>query len=390
VSGRLPHEEIGPRWAAARPRPTSTGETPLHMDTAACGRASRAVRDRIADHLALESERGGYLAQEAAAADLGEARALLGGLLGLRAADLAFVESSSAALAQFLLSWPLRDGDLVLAPPSEWGPNLTAFSDRGLRVELLDADPSGHVDVEALRKRLRTQRPAMVHLTAAAAHRALVQPVAAVAAACEPYEVPVVVDAAQGLGQIESPAPGAAAVYGTGRKYLCGPRGVGYLGVREPWQARLRPRAPARDMPAWPGEDGPVRRLESREAFVAGRVGLAVALREYADLGAGPVTERLAAIGSALRSTLAGLPGWRVCDPVGAPGSITSLAPSRAEVDLWRVRAQLLRGGVVGTVVPPERAPHELTGPMLRLSPHVDTTLEDIDRVAAVLAGVVR
>ncbi len=390
MSRQLPHEEIGPRWAAARPRPTSAGETPLHMDTAACGRASRAVRERIADHLALESERGGYLAQEAAAADLGEARALLGGLLGLRAADLAFVESSSAALVQLLLSWPLRDGDLVLALPSEWGPNLTAFRDRGLRVELLDADAVGHVDVESLRRRLRVRRPAMVHLTVAAAHRALVQPVAAVVAECEPYEVPVVVDAAQGLGQIESPAPGAAAVYGTGRKYLCGPRGVGYLGVRDPWQSRLRPRAPARDMAAWPGEDGPVRRLESREAFVAGRVGLTVALREYVDLGPVPITERLAAIGGELRSALAGVPGWRVRDPVGAPGSITSLIPSRADVDLWQVNAELLRGGVVGTVIPPERAPYEKAGPVLRLSPHVDATLDDIDRVAAVLAGLAR
>jgi pyridoxal 5-phosphate dependent beta-lyase len=45
---------------------------------------------------------------------------------------------------------------------------------------------------------------------------------------------------------------------------------------------------------------------------------------------------------------------------------------------------------VVSTVIPPERAPYEKAGPVLRLSPHVDATLDDIDRVAAVLAGAAR
>jgi pyridoxal 5-phosphate dependent beta-lyase len=381
VSTELPHEELGRLWAAARPRRPGA----VHADTAACGRTSRAVRDRIAEHLAQEAELGGYVAQETAAAELDEARGLLGGMLGMRAGELAFVESASAALAQLLASWPLRDADLVFALPSEWGPNLAAFRDRGLRIELLDVDPAGHLDVDALRRRLRNQRPAMVHLTAASAHRALAQPVADAVAACEPYEVPVIADTAQALGQIESPAAGAAAVYGTGRKYLCGPRGVGYLGVREPWQSRLRPRAPALDADAWPGQERPVRRLESREAFVAGRLGLAVALREYRELGPGLIAERLPAIGNALRSALADVPGWTVRDQVGAPGSITCVEPARPGVELVRVRAELLRGGVVSTVVGPERAPHEMTGPLLRFSPHVDATMDDIGRIADAL-----
>ncbi|MGV9776726.1 aminotransferase class V-fold PLP-dependent enzyme [Streptosporangium sp. NPDC003464] len=383
VGRELPHEEVGRSWAAARGPAQG-----LHVDTAACGRTSRAVRDRVADHLALEAGVGGYVAEAAVTEELRGARDLLGALLGFDGDDLAFVESGSAALAQLLASWPVETGDRVWVLPSEWGPNLAAFGDRGLRVELLAADGQGRLDVEALRRRLAADRPAMVHLTAAAAHRALVQPVAEAVAVCEPAEVPVVVDTAQALGQIDLPTTGCAAVYGTGRKYLCGPRGVGYLGVRDPWQARLIPRAPALAVGAWPGEQRPVRRLESREASVAGRAGLATALREYHGLGPALIRERLHAVGSALRSALAGLPGWRLRDPLDAPGAIVSLEPRERGHDVGRTRAGLLHHGVVSTVAGTERAPHDMTRPVLRFSPHVDITVDDIHRLAALLAGL--
>jgi pyridoxal 5-phosphate dependent beta-lyase len=353
------------------------------VDTASCGRTSQAVRDRIAHHLDVESREGGHVAQTAVAPELRDARRLLGSLLGFDADDLAFTESSSAALAQLLASWPLRRGDRLWAVRSEWGPNLAAFHDHGLQVEWLDADAHGRLDVEALRRRLASDRPALVHLTAAAAHRALVQPVAEAVSVCNPLEVPVVVDTAQALGQITNPAAGAAAVYGTGRKYLCGPRGVGYLGVRDPWQERLVPRAPAIAAGLWPGEARPVRRLESREAFVAGRVGLATALREYHDHGAEVITERLRAIGSVLRSMLAELPHWQVLDPVDAPGSIVVLQPTRPAIDVWRIRDELLRRGVVCTAGGTERAPHDVARPRLRFSPHINATIDDLHRLVA-------
>lgn len=380
----LPYEDIGQAWGAAR-GPAKL----LHADTAACGRTSRAARARIAEHLDLEADLGAYTAEIENGAELHEARVLLGQLLGFSAEDLAFVESASAALAQLLDSWPLQTGDQVWVVPSEWGPNLAAFHDRGLRVEFLDVEKNGQVDLESLRRRLTTERPALVHLTAVAAHRALVQPIAETAAVCEPHEVPVMVDAAQAVGHIELTA-GAAAVYGTGRKYLGGPRGVGYLGVRDPWQARLIPRAPAIIASLWPGEDRPVRRLASREAFIAGRLGLGVALREYHDLGPEPIRHRLRAIGVALRSELADIPGWRLRDPIDAPGAIVSLEPADDDLDVAGVRAELLRQGVLSTVCGAHRAPHEITAPLLRFSPHIDITMDGIRDLAARLTDVRR
>jgi pyridoxal 5-phosphate dependent beta-lyase len=377
VTDELPHETLGARWSGLR-MPAKG----LHADTAASGRTSTAVRAAVASHLDLEAELGAYVAEGAAAEQLTEVRRHLGGLLGFDADDVALVESGSAALAQLLAAWPLQPGDRVWAVPSEWGPNLSAFADFRLEVGWLDVDDLGRVDLEALRNRLRTDRPAFLHLTAMASHRPLVQPVEECAEICTAAEVPVIVDTAQSLAQVEFP-PGAAAVYGTGRKFLCGPRGVGYLAVRDPWQANLVPRFPALPPGIWPGQGSPMRSLESREAFVAGRIGLGTALREYSDLGPRQIHERLHGIGRALRAELAEVPGWVLTAPVDAPGSITSLQPEDEHLDVAQVRAELLRRGVVSTACGPERAPGDITRPLLRFSPHLDLTLDGVRELAA-------
>jgi pyridoxal 5-phosphate dependent beta-lyase len=351
----------------------------LHVDTAACGRTSVATRAAITEHLELEAQLGGYIAEAEAAETVETARKLLGELLGFDADELALLDSGSAAVAQLLAAWPCERGDEVWIAPSEWGNNIAAFRDRGLEPVLLDVDDNGLIDLDALRRRLRTGRPAMVHLTAFTSHRALVQPAEQIIETCA--EVPVVIDAAQALGHIDIP-PGAAAMYGTGRKWMCGPRGVGYLAVREPWQGRLVPRAPAVDVPGV----RPVRNLESREAYVAGRVGLATALRQYVEIGPAKIHERLAAIGRAVREGLADLPGWTVPDAVDAPGAIVTLVPD-AEVDLNQVRSDLLARKMVATVAGPERAPLDNPRPALRISPHVDFEPDWIPEIRARLTA---
>jgi len=42
---------------------------------------------------------------------------------------------------------------------------------------------------------------------------------------------------------------------------------------------------------------------------------------------------------------------------------------------------------IVTTVAERERAPFEMTGPVLRVSPHVDATIEDLERLAEALTG---
>ena len=126
--------------------------------------------------------------------------------------------------------------------------------------------------------------------------------------------------------------------------------------------------------------------LESAEANVAGRVGLATAVAEYLAADPALVQARLAAVGRRTREVLAGVPGWSVSGPAGEQSAITTVYPEAGQ-DVTAVRERLLAGhAIVTTMASTQRAPREMTRAGLRVSPHVDCTDTDLQTLAAALA----
>jgi pyridoxal 5-phosphate dependent beta-lyase len=374
------------RWWRERRVPAER----VHLDSAAAGRSSTATLAATAGHAEREAAVGAYVAAAQAAPVLEQGRAELARLLAVPAAGLAFVPSAEAALAALLAAWPLSTGDTVAVMPSEWGPNLHAFGHRGLRVTELAAGGDGTVDLAALERMLsrpRARRPALVHLTQVTSHRALVQPVAAAAALCRAAAVPLWVDAAQALGHVDT-ACGADAIYATSRKWLTGPRGVGLVGVAERWWGRLSVSVSGLIASARPADAGPVWLMEAGEASVASWIGLCTAVREYVEAGPPLLWRRLAQVGGQTRESLADLPGWAVVDPVDAGSAITALRATNGQ-DIAATRARLLdEHGIVTTAGAVTRAPREMTEPLLRVSPHVDCTPEDLTRLRQALLAL--
>jgi pyridoxal 5-phosphate dependent beta-lyase len=358
----------------------------VHLDTAAAGRSSIATLRATAAYAQREAAEGAYVAQAEAKPVIEQGRASLARLLGVEPDGLAFTESGSAARAALLDAWQLWPGDTVAVVRSEWGPNLTAFANRGLQIVELAAHGDGTVDLDELGRFLAATPPAFVHLTQVASHRGLVQPVAEAAAVCHAAGVPLWVDVAQAVGHVDT-ASGADALYGTSRKWLTGPRGVGMVAVaRSSWN-RLRVRPSALDMvgvaPGYP----PVQMLESSEANVAGRVGLANAVREYIEMSPETVHALLAGVGKATRAVLSEVPGWEIAGEADAPCAITSLRPLGGQ-DVGQVRERLLAQRLVTTHAHPARAPREMTASYLRVSPHIDCTDADLTLLADVLASL--
>lgn len=363
-------------WAAAR-----VPMAGVYLASAAAGRSSRATIAAVVDHLEREAAEGAYGAAEAAGPVVERLRGDLAGLVGVDAAGVALTESARTGLAALLALWPFAPGAAVAVAPSEWGMNLAAFAQRGLDVVVLAVDDDGVIDLDRLDRLVRTTPPAVVHVGPQASHRALRQPLAEIVAVCAAADVPVWVDAAQTLGHAPI-APGAAALYATSRKWLTGPRGVGLLAVAEPWRAGLRVDQVAPHGPA----DAPlVAAVEQREAHVAGRLGLAAAVAELLAVGLDRVSARLDEVGATVRRAVAEVDrGWRVVGPVDAPGAITALAPTRGQ-GVAATQARLLRDGIVTTVATVDRAPLELSAPVLRLSPHVDLTPAHVEALLAAL-----
>src|SRR5262249_51263165 len=146
------------------------------------------------------------------------------------------------ALDLLLSAWP-DERRVIACVPGEFGPNLAVMAVNGFEARLLPVDGLGRVAIDDLASHLAADPPALVHLTVVPSHRGIVQPLTDVAHVCRDNGIPLVVDAAQGLGHVDCAAR-ADAVYGTSRKWLAGPRGVGVLAVHPDCLARLRPRLP--------------------------------------------------------------------------------------------------------------------------------------------------
>jgi pyridoxal 5-phosphate dependent beta-lyase len=202
--------------------------------------------------------------------------------------------------------------------------------------------------------------------------RGIAQPVELALAA----GVPLLLDVAQSVGQVEVPR-GAAAYVGTSRKWLCGPRGVGWCSVAPEWRGLLK--EPPTLGPAH--HPGRFAMYDTPEPHVAGRVGLAHAARSWSPALL-PVIQAGAA---AARVLLQGAGGWEVIEPVEEPTGITTLR--HATADPWATRAALVRRGFVLSVVPTSRA-DDMSGPVLRVSTAAWVTPSDLESLAGALESL--
>jgi hercynylcysteine S-oxide lyase len=362
-------------WRVARPPVAG-----LHLDSAACSRQSFAVLDAATRHARHEAEVGGYIAADAAKPVLDAGRAAVAALTGMPDAEVVFTTGSLHALDLLLASWP-PGGRTVACLPGEYGPNLAVMAAHGFARRPLPIDGQGRVAVDEAAVGLAADPPDLVHLTAMASHRGVVQPLPQMAKLCTELGLPLVVDAAQALGHVDC-AVGADVAYASSRKWIAGPRGVGVLAVRPAVLQRLRPRLPP---PEWVSSLSVAQRLELGEANVAARVGFSVALGEHLASGPAVVRQRLAEVGRISRTVLADVRGWRVVESVEEPSAITTLEPvdgaDPAKVREWLIAERRILTTSAGV----QRAPLELTAPVLRISPHVDSTADDLMAFAAAL-----
>ncbi|MBB4856433.1 pyridoxal 5-phosphate dependent beta-lyase [Mycobacteroides chelonae] len=357
---------LGDQWRQVRPPVLG-----VHLDSAACSRQSIETIRAVAQHAEHEAQIGGYVAQEAATPVLDAGRAAVRQLTGMPEAHVLFTTGAADAGRTLLQSWPADSGRVIACLPGEFGPNLMIMHHFGFTPVWLPVDGDGRADLEGIEVFLRREKIDLVHVTAVGSHRGTVQPAAEMVAMARAAGLPVVVDAAQALGHIDC-TRGADAMYAPSRKWLAGPRGVGVLAIN-PSLAHL--------IPQWAGHV---------EAHVAGWVGLSVAVGQHLAAGPSQVQGALAERGRSSRKILGELKDWRVVEAVDEPSAITTIEPV-GDVDVVAVRARLIEEHtIVATAAETMRAPFEMTKPVLRISPHVDGTDEELELLAKVLGPLGR
>lgn len=324
-----------------------------HLNNAGSSLAPDPVVEAVVEHVRLEARVGGYEAAERAGRAVEGFYTAVAGLVGARPEEIAFVESATRAWELAFGSVVLERGDRVLTTTSEYSSNafglVKASRERGVRVRVVEDDAWGVVDLEALERELARGGVRMVAINHMPTHNGLVNPVREVGALCRRYGALFLLDACQSVGQwvVDVERVGCDLLAATGRKYLRGPRGTGFLYARS--GADLG-EPPVVDVTSarWEGQGYRVRddarRYESFERNVAGQIGLGVAAGYAADVGMAAVQERVAGLADYTRERLSSVAGVRVLDRgVERSGIVTFTVGG---VQARRVREALSASGV--------------------------------------------
>jgi selenocysteine lyase/cysteine desulfurase len=370
----------------------------LHLNNAGAALPPTTVIEAVRTHLDCEAELGGYEAEEEAWARIEDAYDAIGAMLGCSRDEVALVENATRAWDMAFYGLRFSAGDRILTGRAEYASNVIAFLQvaqrTGAVVEVVPDDEHGQIDVAALR-RMMDERVRLVALTHVPTNGGLVNPAEAVGAVAAEVGVPLLLDACQSVGQmpLDVERLGCDMLSATGRKYLRGPRGTGFLYVRRSWIERLEP--PFLDLHAatWTAAETyevrrDARRFENWESFVAGRVGLGVAVRYALGWGLEAIRERVTGLAEALRARLATVPGVRVRDKGRVRCGIVTF--TKADEDATAVQRRLRKRAINVSVssASSTRLDMDARGlpALVRASVHYYNTEDELERFAAALA----
>ena len=390
------------------PKPNGIDLQRLRADTPGCAEVahfnnagaalmpSPVVEAQIA-HLRREAEIGGYEAKAEAAERLEAVYGSVARLLNCGADEVALVENATVAwdLAFHAFDW--QPGDKVLTAEAEYASNYLAYLHAqqryGIEIAAVPSDASGQIDVAALRRMLDA-RVKLIAITHVPTNGGLVNPAAEVGKVAKANGIPFLLDACQSVGQIDLDveALGCDLLSATGRKYLRGPRGTGFLYVRRSLLERLDPPFPDLHSARWVAPDRYVwrdgaRRFENWEFNHAGLLGLGTAVDYALALGLPAIEARVTELATDLRSRLAAVPGIEVMD-LGARrcGLCTfTVAGREASEVAQRLRAQAINVSVSdpnGTLLDATRRG---LPDLLRASVHYYNNAEEMDRLIGAL-----
>ena len=196
----------------------------------------------------LETEPIDFLGRRARGL-LQQGRRHLADFVGTTADNLVFVSNVTHGVNIVARSLKLEPGDEVLAPNQEYGAAEKAWifvcRQRGARyltqpISLPVSDPDSFVDQFWAGVTERTRVIFMSHITSPTA---LIQPVAQICRRAREAGILTVIDGAHAPGQIELALDELGADFYTGNchKWLCAPKGAGFLYARPERQALLDP-----------------------------------------------------------------------------------------------------------------------------------------------------
>jgi cysteine desulfurase / selenocysteine lyase len=306
----------------------------IHLNNAGASLMPEPVLRAVTEHLELEARIGGYEAAARREDAWQHTYDAIATLINSDRDEIAVVENATRAWDMAFYGLRFASGDRILTSAAEYGSNYLAYLQTnrrtGVSVEVVPDDERGEVSLDALAEML-DERVKLVAITHVPTNGGLVNPAEGVGELARQADVPFLLDACQSMGQmpLDVERIGCDMLAATGRKFLRGPRGTGFLYMRRELIERIEP--PFIDVLSaeWTGRDtyrwrSDARRFENWETNYATKIGLGAAVDYALRWGLEDIRDHNYPLAARLRARLRELPRVVVLDLGREPCAIVT------------------------------------------------------------------
>jgi len=381
-------------------RDTPGCEHVLHFNNAGASLMPQIVRDTVVNHLDCEMMIGGYESANEADERLQGVYKSIATLIGAEADEIALMTSASHAWVQAFYAIPFQRGDKILTARAEYAANYIAFlqvAERyGVEVVPVPSDEHGQLSVTMLEE-LIDERVKLIAMTHVPTNGGLVNPAEAVGQVAREHNILYLLDACQSVGQlpVDVREIGCDMMSVTGRKYLRGPRGTGFLYVKRDVIPQLTP--PTLDLHSAMWTDADTyemrtdgRRFEKWESSIASRLGLGAAVDYALEWGMDTISARVIALADELREKLSAIPTVTVRDLGEQRCGIVTFTVGGHEENAIKATLAEQKINVTVSTVASTRLDMEARNldKVVRASVHYYNTSEEIDRFCSAIESL--
>jgi cysteine desulfurase/selenocysteine lyase len=377
----------------------------VHLNNAGSALPPSIVVDTMIEHLRLEEMMGGYEAHARATERIDAVRNSIGLLLDTSGSNIALSTSATdswdRAFSAITFAGDFGPDTRILASSSEYASNVLPVMQlarhHGVQLEFIPDDNNGVTDVAALESMLDDEVAAFL-INHCPSQNGLINPVAAIghALARAQSNAWYLVDACQSVGQlpVDAISIGADFLSVTGRKFVRGPRGTGFMYCSARALAELEPFPADLHGANWNPDGYSMRtnaqRFEAWEKSYAALLGLGAAVDYSLALGMDAIRTRIGYLSYELRLLLAQISGVHVLDRGIEKSGIVTFNHERVEAA--EIVAGLKNSGINVSLGTPEYSQvdyiaHQVSS-LVRVSPHVFNTREELERCADTVRGL--
>jgi len=373
-----------------------------YMHNAGAALMPKPVVAAIKDHIDLEAEIGGYAAARREHDRCEAVYASVARLMKAKPEEIALVENATVGWQMAFYSLRFAPGDRILTAEAEYAANYVAFLQvakrTGAVIDVVPSDATGDLDVAAL-ERMIDRRVKLIAVTWIPTNGGLTNPAAAIGRIARAHGIPYLLDACQAVGQMPADVEALRCdmLSATGRKFLRGPRGTGFLYVRKSLLEKLEPPMIDHYAAPWVTRDRyelrpDARRFENWENNYAARLGLGAAVDYALAIGVDEIEQRCRLLSQRLRAGLSSIAGLALRDLGRNPSAIVSF--TIAGIDARDVvkhadEARITIGASDPASTRIDAEKRRLPG-LVRASPHYYNTEAEVDQLIGLCTKLVK